>query len=152
MADCAFVIVKALREGNHHALLLQASLKDDAKAAKPGVWPATALPADLEVQLAVPTTMYHWLQVFHDLRWRGKPHRQIGATHWQEWLQADAPHAAASGLGPTPTARALDTLAPGCMLAPHTVPLGNLPFDPAPESSFCTSVPLPPVRGATELT
>ena len=48
-----------------------------------------ALPADLELQLAVPTTVYHWLQAFHYLRWRGKPDRKIGATHWQEWLQAD---------------------------------------------------------------
>ena len=34
--------------------------------------------------------MYQCLLAFHDLRWRGKPDRQIGATHWQEWLQADA--------------------------------------------------------------
>ena len=92
VADCARVIVKALREGEHHALLLQARLKDNARAAKPGVWPAAALLADLELQVAVPTTVYHWFQAFHDLRWRGKPDRQIGATHWQEWLQADAQH------------------------------------------------------------
>ena len=36
MADCARVIVKALREGEYHALLLQVCLKDNAKAAKPG--------------------------------------------------------------------------------------------------------------------
>ena len=44
VADCARVIVKALREGEHHALLLQVRLKDNAKAAKPGVWPAAARP------------------------------------------------------------------------------------------------------------
>ena len=81
VADCARMIVKALQEGEHHALLLQVRLKDNAKAAKPGVWPATAHPADLELQLAVRTTVYYWLQAFHDLRWRGKPDRQIGATH-----------------------------------------------------------------------
>ena len=75
------MIVKALREGEHHALVLQVCLKDNAKAAKPGVWPAAAHPVDLELQLAVPTTVYHWLQAFHDLQWRGKPERQIGATH-----------------------------------------------------------------------
>ena len=69
------MIVKALREGEHHALLLQVRLKDNARAARPGVWLAPAHPADLELQLAVPTTVYHWLQAFHDLRWRGKPDR-----------------------------------------------------------------------------
>ena len=55
------VIVKALKEGKHHALLLQACLKEHAKAAKPGVWPGAALlPIDVEPQLAVPTTAYHW--------------------------------------------------------------------------------------------
>ena len=67
VADCARVIVKALREGERHALLLQARLEDNPKAAKPGVWPAAARPADLELQLVVPTTVYHWLQAFHDL-------------------------------------------------------------------------------------
>ena len=61
VADCARVIVKALREGEHHALLLQARLKDNARAAKPGLWSAAALPADLELQLAVQTTVHHWL-------------------------------------------------------------------------------------------
>ena len=93
VADCACVIVKALREGDHQALLLQARLNDHTKAAKPGVWPAAALPADVELQLADPTTVYLWLQAFHDLRRRGKPDRQIGASHWQEWLQADMQHA-----------------------------------------------------------
>ena len=51
--DCAHMIVKALREGEHHALLLQVCLRNNAKAAKPGVWPAAAPPADLELQLAV---------------------------------------------------------------------------------------------------
>ena len=59
-------------EGEHHALLLQVSLKDNARVAKPGVWPAAALPADLELQLAIPTTLYDWLQAFHDLRCRGR--------------------------------------------------------------------------------
>ena len=93
VADCTRVIVKALRDGEHHTLLLQACLKDNARAAKPGLLPATALPADLGLELAVPTTVYHWLPAFHDLRWRGKPDRQIGATHWQEWLQADTQRA-----------------------------------------------------------
>ena len=82
VADCTRVIVKALQEGEHHALLLQIRLKDNARAARPGVWPAAAHPADLELQLAVPTTVYHWLQAIHDLRWRGKPDRQISSTHW----------------------------------------------------------------------
>ena len=86
VADCTRMIVKALREGEHHALLLQVQLKDNARAARSGVWPAAAHPADLELQLAVSTTVYHWLQAFHDLRWRGKPDRQIGSTHWQAWL------------------------------------------------------------------
>ena len=150
VADCARVIVKALREGEHHALLLQVRLKDNAKASKPGVWPAAARPADLELQLAVPTTVYHWLQAFHDLRSRGKPHRQIGATHWQEWLQADAQRDAVHGLGLTPATRALDASAPGRALAPHRVPLANLHLDPAPEGAIRKSVPLPPARGARE--
>ena len=61
VVDLAPVIVKALREGDHHALLLQARLKNNTRAAKQGVWPAAALPADLELQLAVPTTVYQWL-------------------------------------------------------------------------------------------
>ena len=81
VADCTRMIVKALREGEHHALLLPVRLKDNARAARPGVWPAAAHPADLELQLGVPTTVYHWLQAFQDLRWRGKPDRQIGSTH-----------------------------------------------------------------------
>ena len=36
VADCTRVIVSALREGKHHALLLQVRLKDNTKAAKPG--------------------------------------------------------------------------------------------------------------------
>ena len=35
VADCARLIVKALQEGEYHALLLQARLKDNARAAKP---------------------------------------------------------------------------------------------------------------------
>ena len=100
VADCTRMIIKALREGEHHALLLQVRLKDNARAARPGVWPAAAHPADLELQLAVPTAVYHWLQAFRDLRWRGKPDRQIGSTHWQTWLQADAQRDAIQGLGP----------------------------------------------------
>ena len=91
MADCARVIVKALQEGDHHALLLQARLKDPAKAANPAVWLEAALPADLELQLAVPTTVYQRLQTFHDLS--GKPDRQVDATHWQDWLKANRQHA-----------------------------------------------------------
>ena len=152
VADCARVIVKALREGEHRALLLQVRLKDNAKAAKPGVWPAVAHPANSELQLAVPTTVYHWLQAFDHLRWRGKPDRQIGATHWEEWLQADTQHDAIRSLGPAPATRALDVAAPGRALAPHTIPLANLPFEPAPEGAIRKSVPLPPARGATEPT
>ena len=116
VADCTRMIVKALREGEHHALLLQVRLKDNARAASPGVWPAAAHPADLELQLAVPTTVYHWLQAFHDLRWRGKPDRRIGSTHWQTWLQADAQRDAILGS----RARARDT-SPRCGgPGPHT--------------------------------
>ena len=152
VADCARGIVKALREGKHHALLPGVRLQDNARAAKPGVWPAAALPADLELQLAVPTTVYHWLQAFHDLWWRGKPDRKIGARHWQEWLHADAQRDTVRGLGPAPATRALDASAPGRAQEPHTVPLANLPFDPAPEGTIRKSVPLPPARGATEPT
>ena len=152
VADCTRMNVKALREGEHHALLLQVHLKDNAKAAEPGVWPPAAHPANLELQLAVPTTVYHWLQAFHDLPWRGKPDRRISATLWQEWLQADPQRDAIRSLGPAPTTQALDAAAPGPALAPHTVPLANLPFDPAPEGPIPKSVPLPPARGATEPT
>ena len=102
VADCTRMIVKALREGKHHAFLLQVRLKDNARAARPGVWPAAAHLADLELQLAVPTTVYQWLQAFHDLRWRGKPDHQIGSTHWQAWLLADAQCDAALSLGTRP--------------------------------------------------
>ena len=152
VADCTRMFVKALREGEHHALLLQVRLKDNARAARPGVWPAAAHPADLELQLAVLTSVYHWLQAFHHLRWRGKPDRRIGSTHWQTWLQADAQRDAIRGLGPAPATRALDAAGPGRALAPHTVPLANLPFEPAAEGAIRKSVPLPPSRGATEPT
>ena len=94
----------------------------------------------------------HWLQAFHDLQWRGKPDRQIGSTHWQTWLQADAQRDAIRGLGPAPATRALDAAAPGRTLAPHTVPLANLPFEPAAEGAIRKSLPLSPARGATEPT
>ena len=152
VADCTCMIIKALREGEHHALLLQVRLKDNARAARPGVWPAAAHPADLELQLAVPTAVYHWLQACHDLQWRGKPDGQIGSAHWQTWLQPDAQRDAIRGLGPAPATRALDAAAPGRTLAPHTVPLANLPFEPAVEGAIRKSVPLPPARGATEPT
>ena len=116
------------------------------------MWPAAAHPADLELQLAVPTTVYHWLQAFQDLRWRGKPDRQIGFKHWRTWLQADAQRDAIQSLGPAPATRALDAAAPGRALAPHTVPLANLPFEPATEGAIWKSVPLPPARGAAEPT
>ena len=45
-----------------------------------------------------------------------------------------------------------DAAAPGRALAPHTVPLANLPFEPATEGAIRKSVPLPPARGATEPT
>ena len=152
VADCTRMIVKALREGEHHTLLLQVRLKDNARAAKPGVWPAGAQRADLELQLAVPTTVYHWLQAFHDLRWRSKPGRQIGSTHSQAWLQADAQRDAVRSLGPAPATRALDAAAPGRSLALHKVPLANLFFEPAKEGAIRKLVPLPPARGATKPT
>ena len=152
VADCTRMIVKALREGEHHALVFQVRLKDNARAARPGVWPAAAHPADLELQLAVPTTVYHWLQAFQDLQWRGKPDRQIGSRHWQTWLQADAQRDAIRSFGPAPATRALDAAAPGRTLAPHTVPLANLPFEPAAEGAIRKSVPLPLARRATEPT
>ena len=96
--------------------------------------------------------MYRWLQAFHDLQWRGKPDRQIGSTHWQKLLQADAQHTAICGLGPTAKATALDVLAPGRTLAPHTVSLAKLSPNTERESSVRKSVTLPPARGATEPT
>ena len=152
VADCARMMVKALQEGENHALPLQVCLKDKAKAAKPGVWPEAAHPANLELQLAVSTIVYHWLQAFHDLQWRGKPDRQIGATHWQKWLQADRQRDAIRSLRPAATTRALDAATLGRALAPHTVPLAHLSFDPAPEGAIRKSVPLPLARGATERT
>ena len=56
-ADCASVIVKALKEGKHHGLLIQQCLRDQAKAAKRPVWPeAAVLPDNLELELAAPVT------------------------------------------------------------------------------------------------
>ena len=152
MADCASVVVRALNEGDHYALLPQACLGDDAKPAKLGVWPKAALPLfDLELQLAVPTTAYHWLQAFPDLRWRGKAERQIGPTHWTEWLHADEHWAAVCNLGPAPAAaRAPDLSARGRSLAPHTVTPANLPFALALKCSIRKSVALPPTGGAIE--
>ena len=152
VADCTRMIIKALREGEHDALLLQVRLKDNSRAARPGVWPAAAHPADLELQLAVLTTVYHWLQAFHPLRWRGKPDRQIGSTHWQTWLQADAQRDAIRRRWPAPASLALDATAPDRALAPHTVRLANLPFEPATEGAIQDSVPLSPARVATEPT
>ena len=152
VADCARMIVKALREGELHALLLQVRLKDSAKAAKLGLWPAAAHPADLELQLVVPTTVYPWLQAFHDLRWRGRPDSRIGARPWQEWLEAHAQRDTVQSLRPGPATRALDAAAPGRALAPHTVLLATLPFAPAAEGAIQKSVPLPQARGATEPT
>ena len=82
----------------------------------------------------------------------GQARRQIGSTHWQTGLQADAKRDAIRGLGPAPATRALDAAAPGRTLAPHTVLLANLPFEPAAEGAIRKSVPLPPARGATEPT
>ena len=116
------------------------------------MWPAAAHPANLELQLAVRGAVDHWLQAFHDLQCRGKPDHQIGATHWQAWLQTDAQRDAVRSPGPAPATRALDAAARGRPLAPHTVPLANLPFEPAPEGAIRKWVPLPPARGATEPT
>ena len=135
MANCACVMLKVLKEGTHHTLLLQARLKDHTKAAKPWLWPdVVLLPIGLELKLVGPTTAYHCLQVFHCQHWRAMPHRQISATHWQGWLQADAQSAANRHLGPAPAAaRASDASPPSTTPAPHTVPLANLHFTPAPE-------------------
>ena len=116
------------------------------------MWPAGAHPADLELQLAVPTTVYHWLQAFHDLRWRGKPDRPISSTHWQAWPQADAQRDAVRSLGPAPATGCLDAAAAGRALAPHTVPLANLPLEPATSGAIRKSVSFPLARGATEPT
>ena len=94
--------------------------------------------------------MSHWLQAFQHLQWRGKPDRQIGCTQWQVWLQADTQRDAVRSLGPAPAIRALDAAAPDRKLAPHMVPLANLPFEPGTEGTIRKSVPLPPARGATE--
>ena len=59
---------------------------------------------------------------------------------------------AVRSLGPALATRALDAAAPGRALAPHTVPLANLPCEPATEGAIRKSVPLPPARGATEPT
>ena len=142
-ADCVRIIFKTPWEWEHHAPLLQARLKDNARAAKPGVWRAAALPADLELQLAVPSTVYRSLQALCDQRWGGKPNRQIGATHGQEWLQADAQRDAVRGLGPAPTARAPDASAPGRALAAQ---LSRWPTYPstwrqkAPSANRCRSL------------
>ena len=101
---------------------------------------------------ATPTTVYHWLQACEDLRWRGKADRQISSKQWQTWLQADAQRDAIRSLGPAPATRALDAAVPGRALAPHTVPLANLPFEPATKGAIRKSVLLPPARGATEPT
>ena len=116
------------------------------------MWPAAALPADLELQLAVPTTVYHRLQPFHDLQWKGKPDRRIGATHWQDWLRGHVLRDTVRGPDPAPATRALDASAPGRGLALHMVPLANLPFDPAPKGAIRKSVEILPARGATEPT
>ena len=55
-------------------------------------------------------------------------------------------------LRPALATRALDAAAPGRALAPQTVPLANLPFEPATEGVIRKSVSLPPARGATEPT
>ena len=65
------------------------------------------------------------------------------------WLQADAQRDAVRSLGPVPATQALDAAAPGRALAPHTVPLADLPFKPATEGAIRKSVPLSPARGAT---
>ena len=82
----------------------------------------------------------------------GQADPQIGAMHWQAWLQADAHRGAVQSLGPAPALRALNAAAPGGVLMPHTVPLANLLFKPAPGGTIHKSVPLPPARGATEPT
>ena len=111
------------------------------------------LPADLELQLAVPTPAYHCLGAFHDLTWRGKADCQIGPTLWPEWLQADEQRHAVRDLGPVLTAaRAPDASAPGRILAPRTVPLAYLLFAPASESYIRKSVAFSPTTGATEPT
>ena len=76
------------------------------------------LPVDLDLQPAVLTMANHWLQPIHNRRWRGKPDRQIGPTHGQEWLRAEEQQAAVGSLGPAyPSARATNASAPGPSLA-----------------------------------
>ena len=107
VANCACVIAKALREGDHDALVLPADLRDHSKAAKPGVWlEVLLLRVDLELQLAVPTTVYHWLEALHDLSLRGRLDRRISPTDWQERLRADAQHTTIRSLWPAPMVRA----------------------------------------------
>ena len=82
-----------------------------------------------------------------------------GQTRPSNRLHALANVAASRRAGrchPESRARARDT-SPGCggpgpRAGPHTVPLANLPFEPATEGSIRKSVPLPPARGATEPT
>ena len=70
------MVVKALKEGNHQALLLQACSKDHAKAPKVGVWPvAPSLPMGPELQVVVRTTVYQGHQAFQVLRWGTLPTR-----------------------------------------------------------------------------
>ena len=44
VADCTRMIIKALREGERHALLLQVRLKDNARATRPGVVAGSGAP------------------------------------------------------------------------------------------------------------
>ena len=64
-----------------------------------------------------------------------------------QWLQADAQRDAVRSLGPAPATGALAAAPPGRALAPHTVPLANLPFKPGTEGAIRKSVPLPLARG-----
>ena len=151
VADCTRMIVKALRKGEHHGLLLQVRLKDNDRAGRPGVWPAAAHPADLELQLVVPTTVYHWLQAFHDLRWRGKPDRQIGSTHWQTWLQADGSAMPPGVSGPRPRHEPSMRQPRAAHWRRTRFHWPTCPSDQrrrAPTGSRC----IPPARGATEPT
>ena len=154
MADCASVVVKAPKRGNHYTVLLQARPRDHAKAVKAGVCPEAALlPPDLELQLAVATTAYHWPQAFPRLRWMDKADRQVRPRRWQEWPRADEQRTAVRDLRPaSAAARAPDTPTPGRTLAQHTVLLANVPFAMAPESSIRKSVVLPATTGARQPT
>ena len=57
VADCARMIVKVVREGEHHALLLQVRLKDNAKAAHTAACRPRAPAGDLDHSVPLATSL-----------------------------------------------------------------------------------------------